>query len=557
MPVSITLLQPLEGTDVVYEPIGPPKPGAKAQYRVSVWFEVRNTDPSKDATIDRIKLNGEKISNQLDAEVEVGMGRKTLAKNGGSVLSFQNIRGKVGPEGGEVDFDDTPVFTAPAPATMQLAVFLVGQTSAAGTASLNLKAGTHAGGALSWPGRGHDLGDNEAWSTSSDHVSGHQVFALDVVMQKYADGALRDTFPVALEAGRRESYVIYGQPVYAMANGVVGWTLGDQSEWSGVGDLKKGETTASAATGVYYGGGNQVFVKTGAQMWVIAHLQRGSIPADVKAGEEVRRGQYLGKVGYSGDSSHPHFHAHVKTRKPGTPNPSLFMAGCDDGFFRPMLFKELWSTPTDGLDAWTAEQWSKLDAQSAPDPYSLLSPGTKAPTWNKALVDKRRYVGIWHPAQHIELRVVRPSFDAFIEAFNFLTAPRTGSGCRRSTRSPRTIGSTSSATSATAAPVRTSCRRSPTGRRSWPTSRHATLTASSSSTCATGPPTASTGSPASSAPARTASSPGSTPTYRRSRPTSTIGRSKASSCSRSTRSATRPAPATGLACSARTPRART
>ena len=97
------------------------------------------------------------------------------------------------------------------------------------------------------------------------------------------------------------------------------------------------------------------------------------------------------------------------------------MAGCDDGFFRPMLFKELWSTPTDGLDAWTAEQWSKLDAQSAPDPYSLLSPGTKAPTWNKALVDKRRYVGIWHPAQHIELRVVRPSFDAFIEAFNFLT----------------------------------------------------------------------------------------------------------------------------------------
>jgi murein DD-endopeptidase MepM/ murein hydrolase activator NlpD len=57
-------------------------------------------------------------------------------------------------------------------------------------------------------------------------------------------------------------------------------------------------------------GGNHVIVNLGDGVFAFyAHLQPGSIT--VKAGDKVRRGQVLGLVGNSGNSTEPHLHFHL------------------------------------------------------------------------------------------------------------------------------------------------------------------------------------------------------------------------------------------------------
>lgn len=60
-------------------------------------------------------------------------------------------------------------------------------------------------------------------------------------------------------------------------------------------------------------GGNQVVIDIGnGQFAAYYHLQPGSI--GVKAGDQVRRGQMLGRIGNSGDSRWPHLHFQVTDR---------------------------------------------------------------------------------------------------------------------------------------------------------------------------------------------------------------------------------------------------
>ena len=57
-------------------------------------------------------------------------------------------------------------------------------------------------------------------------------------------------------------------------------------------------------------GGNHVIVNLGDGVFAFyAHLQPGAIK--VKVGDKVRRGQVLGLVGNSGNSTEPHLHFHL------------------------------------------------------------------------------------------------------------------------------------------------------------------------------------------------------------------------------------------------------
>ena len=57
-------------------------------------------------------------------------------------------------------------------------------------------------------------------------------------------------------------------------------------------------------------GGNHVILNIGGGTFAFyAHLQPGSLK--VKAGDKVRRGQVIGLVGNSGNSTEPHLHFHV------------------------------------------------------------------------------------------------------------------------------------------------------------------------------------------------------------------------------------------------------
>jgi murein DD-endopeptidase MepM/ murein hydrolase activator NlpD len=98
------------------------------------------------------------------------------------------------------------------------------------------------------------------------------------------------------------SYVIYGKPVFAVADGRVVEALDGMPD-TPPGSFPEGITLAEAD-------GNHVVLELEEGHYVLfAHLQPGSV--QVRKGQQVRRGELLGRVGSSGNSSEPHLHFHV------------------------------------------------------------------------------------------------------------------------------------------------------------------------------------------------------------------------------------------------------
>jgi len=198
-------------------------------------------------------------------------------------------------------------------------------------------------------------------------------------------------------------------PVYAMTDGTVCWALNDHEERPTT-ELSE---TISPSLGVFNAGGNQLFVKRGTEVSLYAHLQTGSIPQELlQPGATVKRGQYLGKIGLSGASDHPHTHIHVKKEPAsGAPNVGSFMNDCDDGRFRPMTFKNLQSLTKDEANVLAndsmldASDWTALTNHSAPHAYGLLYPSTAAYDFRKDYAESKQYIGVWRSGNEIELRV--------------------------------------------------------------------------------------------------------------------------------------------------------
>ena len=107
------------------------------------------------------------------------------------------------------------------------------------------------------------------------------------------------------DGSRNEDWYAWDQPVLAPGDGTVVRARGDQP------DGRKGhppELTKElllADPSLLWG--NQVVIDHGnGEFSVLAHLRQGSVP--VKPGQRVRRGQEVGRVGFSGDAFLVHLH---------------------------------------------------------------------------------------------------------------------------------------------------------------------------------------------------------------------------------------------------------
>jgi Peptidase family M23 len=128
-----------------------------------------------------------------------------------------------------------------------------------------------------------------------------QRFAIDWE-QVDAEGRVVSGDPKALE-----NYVIFGKSVLAVEDGTV---------IAGRNDLPEQIPGAlPASIPLSEADGNYVMLDIGGAFVLYAHMQPGSVT--VKAGDKVRRGEVLGKVGNSGNSQAPHLHLHVTE----TPSP--------------------------------------------------------------------------------------------------------------------------------------------------------------------------------------------------------------------------------------------
>lgn len=106
------------------------------------------------------------------------------------------------------------------------------------------------------------------------------------------------------DANRNRSYFNYGQPVLAVGAGKVVEAVDRYPDQ--IPNHKVPVPLAAAD-------GNHVILKLGKGVFVgYAHLVPGSVR--VHRGERVRKGQVLGKLGNSGNSSGPHLHFQLMTR---------------------------------------------------------------------------------------------------------------------------------------------------------------------------------------------------------------------------------------------------
>ncbi|MGA7623600.1 MAG: M23 family metallopeptidase [Candidatus Acidiferrales bacterium] len=158
------------------------------------------------------------------------------------------------------------------------------------------------------PLRGEDWLAGNGPSNTSLHrralipIDGHayisQRFAIDWV-QLHPDGKTYTGDP-----GDNQNYRAYGAEILAVADGVVTQTK------DGIPQNTPGAKALAVPITLETIGGNHVIEDIGEGLYAFyAHLQPGSLR--VKVGDRVRRGQVLGLLGNSGNSSEPHLHFQI------------------------------------------------------------------------------------------------------------------------------------------------------------------------------------------------------------------------------------------------------
>jgi murein DD-endopeptidase MepM/ murein hydrolase activator NlpD len=156
-----------------------------------------------------------------------------------------------------------------------------------------------------WVGAGPSLHSHHRWAVPEE-------FALDLV----ALGGSGLTHKG--DGNKLDDYYDYGRDVMAVADGVVVETVSDQTEANdrlkrpGESEEDFEQRTVAAQAALLARGykaviGNYVVIRhPGGEFSDYAHLRQGSVK--VKAGDKVTRGQVIGQVGHTGNTTEPHLH---------------------------------------------------------------------------------------------------------------------------------------------------------------------------------------------------------------------------------------------------------
>jgi Peptidase family M23 len=160
----------------------------------------------------------------------------------------------------------------------------------------------------------------------ADRIPSH---GTDLLGQRYAYDLVRTdhrrgfhvhpagTLRWLLLGGRTRDCYGWGQPVYAALDGVVVQAVDGLPERQWLHPVR--ESWLAVKTTVRFArrgpedptrlAGNHVIMATGGTYALYAHLAPGSVA--VTAGQRVRAGEVLGRVGHSGNSTAPHLHFHL------------------------------------------------------------------------------------------------------------------------------------------------------------------------------------------------------------------------------------------------------
>ena len=175
---------------------------------------------------------------------------------------------------------------------------LIAARVAVGGRALTLSPPLRGGEWLAGNGPSNTSGHRRSIIPLNGHLYIAQRFATDWV-QLRSNG---DTYEG--DAKDNKNYGCYGAEALAVADGVVAAVI------DGIPENIPGSTSTAVPITLETIGGNYVILDLGQGRFAFyGHLQPGKLR--VKLGEQVQRGQVLGLVGNSGNSTQPHLHFHL------------------------------------------------------------------------------------------------------------------------------------------------------------------------------------------------------------------------------------------------------
>lgn len=316
-PVSAQSLKPSEVlSSISVRPLAKPNPVAGSDGRVHLAYELHVANSSHTfVTIDQVEavdLSGKALwtlaGEQLESMTMLYSGEGTTLPPGGTGLVFMDVsvgagapvpksvavrvkatRQAVGPDGKPAPLPEG----LPVPATFTFTsqsvdVGAPARVIAAPLRGRNWVATNGCCGRIS-PHRGAVL-------TVNGVIKAPERFAIDW------EQINSDNRAFAGDKRILSNWAFYGAPVYSVADGTVVNTFDGVNEQVPGRDIEQVSTEAI--------GGNMIVVDIGGGAFAFyAHLQRGSLKA--KLGEKVRKGQVLGLLGNTGNSTAPHLHFHL------------------------------------------------------------------------------------------------------------------------------------------------------------------------------------------------------------------------------------------------------
>lgn len=367
-------VEPNQNGKATYLPLVAAKSGQTRQGKIVLRLDITNNEAKAititgitfafpGSTVAAVKMKG--VASFFSGYYSTS-GGATLSP--GQTKTFTNGLVDTTPGDASTQVNNAIFQNEPIPGTIQAQITCAGFSEPA-TVTLPLVPHTSptASGSYRFPYSASDLRVGEYYVGSAVHwanggQSGGQIFAHDLEAEGVdpATNAWSRLLP-GKNGAKNEDYRIYGKPIRAMADGKI----------IEVHDGMNANTPGAFPTPTPSPGtGNHVIVQHGDERITYCHMQKGSIPAALKApGATVKAGDVLGLVGNTGNASEPHTHIEVEGAASTLP-------------LRPFPFHDAYALEETAFHPPNPQgAWSKLTGRGLPHDKVAVWPAPTPPAW--------------------------------------------------------------------------------------------------------------------------------------------------------------------------------